>query len=59
MKHQHPPHQHAGQHAQQHSCGCNGAAASTLAALPAAQGMGELLRTPIRILQMDCPPKKH
>ncbi|PXX51254.1 heavy metal translocating P-type ATPase [Aquitalea magnusonii] len=58
MKHQHPPHQHAGQHAQQHSCGCNGAAASTLAALPAAQGMGELLRTPIRILQMDCPTEE-
>ncbi|RMC94560.1 heavy metal translocating P-type ATPase [Aquitalea palustris] len=51
-------HGHAEQHAHQHSCGCSGAAASTLAALPAAQATGELLRTPIRILQMDCPTEE-
>ncbi|MBA4710372.1 heavy metal translocating P-type ATPase [Aquitalea aquatica] len=51
-------HGHAEQHAHQHSCGCSGAAASTLAALPAPQAKGELLRTPIRILQMDCPTEE-
>jgi Zn2+/Cd2+-exporting ATPase len=51
-------HSHAAQHAHQHSCGCSGAATSTLAALPPAQASGTQLRTPIRILQMDCPTEE-